>query len=453
VNNNEIIPKKHRRLRVTHVLIILLLTGVVFFVYYRYSLKSKLQARIDAIAAAGYPVTCAELDKWYSIPENAENAAYTIIDAFSYYKLWDKDKSKSLPVVGRAELPARTEPLDEEMKALITQYVADNNEALGLLHAGAAIEHSRHPIDLNAGFEATVPNLSEFRKGVFLLKLEAVLHIENGDDESALRSGISSLGITRSLAKEPLVISQLVRLACQSFAVRTIEYCINRIVPADEQLVELIECVHNAERTSDISCAFVGERCAGLSFFKSPESVNPDLINGIPFRPILELFKAAGLVDADAIIYLDIMEEYIKSIQLPLHKRLDAVRTIDARLRSTSKIHVLLHSLMPALSRITITDLRNIAQLRTAWVALAIERYRLAAGKLPDALADLVPAYLDSVPADPFDGNELRYKKLDTGFVVYSIGEDLSDDGGKERRPRRTKEESPTWDVTFIVAR
>ena len=452
MNDNGISPKKRRRLKVSHVLIIFFLAGAGFFACYRLSLKSKLRARIDAIAAAGYPVTCAELDKWYSIPENAENAAYTITDAFSYYKLWDKDKSESLPVVGPAKLPARTEPMNEEMKALLTQYIADNNETLELLHEGAAIEHSRYPIDLSAGFETKLPPLSEIRKAVFLLKLEAILHAENGDGESTVRSAKSSFGIARSLVKEPIVVSQLVRVACQSLAATTIEYCINRIELKDEQLVELIECVHNSERISGISCAFVGERCNGISFFKAPGSINPDLINGIPFRPVLELFKAAGLVDADAIIYLDIMEEYIKSVRFPLHKRQDAVRAIDARLRSTSKIHILLHSLMPALSRITTIDLRNVAHLRNARVALAIERYRLAVGKLPDALADLVPAYLDAVLIDPFDGNELRYKKLDTGFVVYSIGEDLSDDGGKEKPPRKTKE-SPNWDVTFIVER
>jgi hypothetical protein len=103
---------------------------------------------------------------------------------------------------------------------------------------------------------------------------------------------------------------------------------------------------------------------------------------------------------------------------------------------------------MPALSRITTIDTRNIAQLLTARVGLAIERYRLAAGKLPDGLSELVPAYLESVPKDPFDGNEMRYRKLETGFVVYSICEDLSNDGGKEK----TKESS-NWDLTFIVER
>ena len=72
-----------------------------------------------------------------------------------------------------------------------------------------------------------------------------------------------------------------------------------------------------------------------------------------------------------------------------------------------------------------------------------------AAGKLPDALGEVVPAYLDAVPRDPFDGAELRYKRLEKGYVVYSIGEDGSDDGGKER----SKGKKQNCDETFIVER
>ena len=452
MDENETAPIKRRRLKVSHVLIILLLIGAGSFAIFRISLKSKLQTRIDAIRAAGYPVTCAELDKWYSMPENAENAAYTLMDAFSYYKQWDKDKSKSLPVVSQAEFPARREPMDEEMKALIAQYVADNNKALDLIHAGAAIENCRYPIDLSAGFETKLLNLSEIRTAVFLLKLEAILHAENGDGKLAIRSAISGFGIARSLEKEPMIISQMIHAACQTVAISTVEQVINRTELTDEQLIELVECVNNTERIFDMSCAFIGERCMGLSFLKSPESVNPDIIEGIPIRPILELYKAAGLADADAVIYLDLMDGYMKSTRLPLHERQKAVDVVSVKIQSTSKIHVLLHEIIPALSRVTTIELRTIAHLRTVDAALAVQRYRLAAGKLPDALTDLVPAYLDSVPTDPFDGKELRYEKLGVGFVVYSVGEDLRDDGGKER-PLRRSNESPTWDVTFIVER
>ena len=47
-----------------------------------------------------------------------------------------------------------------------------------------------------------------------------------------------------------------------------------------------------------------------------------------------------------------------------------------------------------------------------------------------------------NVLSDPFDGQELRYKKLATGYVDYSVGNDRVDDGGDEKK-----------DITFTVVR
>ncbi|MHC4328884.1 MAG: hypothetical protein ACYSWW_12290 [Planctomycetota bacterium] len=455
MNDRRTAGKKRRKIKFSHVLIALLLAGAAAFAYFRLSTKFKLRAGIDAIRAAGYPVTCAELDQWYNLPPDAENAAYTIEDAFSFYKKWDKEKSKSLPVVGRAKLPPRTEALAEETKSLIAEYIADNNEALELLHAGAEIEYCRYPIDLSAGFATSVPNLSEMRRCVMLLKLEAVLHAENGDGRSATRSAISGFGIARSLAKEPVMISQLVRAGCQAIAILTVEQVVNRTELTDEQLVELIEHVRNSERSSDIFRAFVGERCTGISVFRAPESVGSNVLGGgVLLKSALALYRAAGMADADAVIYLDLMDGYLKAARLPLHERREAVKAVEAKFQSTSKAHILLYAIMPALARVTTIEMRATAHLRTAQVALALRRYRLATDKLPDKLADLVPTYLESVPKDPFDGNDLRYKKLEPGFVVYSVGEDLSDDGGKEKPIRSTRgQKPPNWDVTFIVER
>ena len=74
----------------------------------------------------------------------------------------------------------------------------------------------------------------------------------------------------------------------------------------------------------------------------------------------------------------------------------------------------------------------GVAELRVAQVVLAAERYRLAHNNsLPNSLADLVPQYLPSVPADSFDGKPLRFKTIpQRGYMVYSIGKDREDDGG-----------------------
>lgn len=455
MNDRRTPPRKRRRIKFSYVLIALLLAGVAAFAIFRINTRFKLKARIEAIYAAGYPVTCDELDQWYKIPPDAENAAPVIEEGIAFLHEWKGDRAKSLPLVGKAELPGRTEPLPAEMKSVIAQYIADNNEALEFFHEAAEIEFCRYPIDLTAGWNALAPYLSEMRKAVRLLELEAVLHAENGDGQSAIRSAISGFGIVRSLAREPLTISQLVRASCQNSAISAVEQVVNRTDLTDDQLLELIECVRESERISDISRAFVGERCSGLSIFRMPEAVGPSALGGSGplYRAVMALYNGVGLAEAEAVIYLDLMDGYMKAIQLPLHERREAAKAVEARLQATSKAHVLLHEIMPALARVTTIEMRSTACLRAAEVGLAIQRYRLAAGALPGQLADLVPAYLETVPKDPFDGNDLRYKKLDAGFVVYSVGEDLSDDGGKEK-PRKTRGQTlPNWDVTFIVER
>jgi len=449
VNDNGNTPDKHRRLKVTHVLIFLLLICIGLYVYYRLNLKSNLQDKIDAIHAAGYPTNCIELDKWYKIPPNVENAAFTIEEALSLFKKWDKEKSESLPLVGRAELPPRTEPRPTDMKVLIAEYVADNNEALDLFHRAAGIEYCRYPINLSAGLATLLPYLSEMRNAVQLLELEAVLYADDGNGPEAVLSAISGFAIARSFVREPITVSQLVRCGCQNTAVSIVEQILNRVELTDGQLLELTECVRRSESISDMSIAFVGERCMGLDFFNNPGTMNP---SGGRIGPIFSLYKAVGMAEAEAVMYLDLMDGYMKCIKLPLHERRKAADAVGAKIQSISQAHVLLHVIMPSLSGVITKDLRTTAFLRTADAALAIQRYRLKADKLPDKLADLVPVYLESVPKDTFDGNELRYKKIEAGFVVYSIGEDLIDDGGKEQ-PTGKKKKNETWDVTFIVKR
>lgn len=456
MNNNETPEKPRRKRKVLKVLIVLLVIVIACFAIFRLTLKSRLQARLTAIRLAGYPATCVELDDWYAIPESVENAADTVTEAFSHYhKLEETEESELMPLIGKAELPARTEPMAQATKDLIAQHLADNQEALELLHKGAAIEHSRYPIDLSKGFEALMPYLADFRTGARLLKLEAALLAENDKPQLAADSITSILGLARSLSKEPVLISQLVRLACQALAVSALDHVINKTGFTDEQLIELSETLADGEDLSAMTYTFAGERCAGVSIFKMPAANILQVADGGSSQLsvlAIALYKFAGLADMDAIMYLDLMNDYMKAIQLPLHERQDAADAIDTKFETISKIHIILRMIMPALSRVTTIDIRTIAQLRTAQVGLAIERYRLATGSLPKTLAELRPTYIDAIPKDPFDGKDLRYKKLETGFVVYSIGEDGKDDGGKEKQRKKSSPPAPA-DVTFIVQR
>ncbi len=64
-------------------------------------------------------------------------------------------------------------------------------------------------------------------------------------------------------------------------------------------------------------------------------------------------------------------------------------------------------------------------------MALAAEAYRIDHGAYPKTASDLTPNYLTLVPLDPFSGEPMKVKAQNGGVVLYSIGPDMADDGGK----------------------
>jgi hypothetical protein len=234
-------------------------------------------------------------------------------------------------------------------------------------------------------------------------------------------------------------------------AASSLERVLTRSEFTDEQLLSLSRTVSEAENVSAVSRAFVGERCCANAVFEAPAHQKLQIMDPDLARPaLLELYEAIGLADADHSLYLDMMDDCIKAGGLPPHQRQEAVEAAAEKIKHLPKIRFLLRMFGPAFARIAELELRTIAHLRTAQAAVVVERYRLATGVLPAALADLVPDYLDAVPTDPFDGKDLRYKKLDTGFMVYSIGQDKIDNGGKEPADKRDRK---NCDVTFIIER
>ena len=94
---------------------------------------------------------------------------------------------------------------------------------------------------------------------------------------------------------------------------------------------------------------------------------------------------------------------------------------------------------MTRLSAMTISgvyyrELQNRFEINATRVMLAIRAYKQTEGKLPPSLDALMPKYLPSIPRDPFLENApLRYRaNADGTWIVYSVGADQIDDGGKE---------------------
>lgn len=113
----------------------------------------------------------------------------------------------------------------------------------------------------------------------------------------------------------------------------------------------------------------------------------------------------------------------------------------------------ILCSLMdPALDSFLERKCRVECNVAAARLIVACNAYRKAEGSLPDALQSLVPKYLASIPADPYDGQPFRYSP--TAGIVYSVGKDLKDSGGSSKLPLAEKEGNPSrrrWLVKDVV--
>ncbi len=91
--------------------------------------------------------------------------------------------------------------------------------------------------------------------------------------------------------------------------------------------------------------------------------------------------------------------------------------------------------LFPGAERATEQLGRSLAAVRSARLAIMIERYRRAHAKLPQSLADLQTPNSLKLPLDPFTGQDLIYRSTDSGYLVYSLGQDRQDNGGPTSEP------------------
>jgi hypothetical protein len=80
-------------------------------------------------------------------------------------------------------------------------------------------------------------------------------------------------------------------------------------------------------------------------------------------------------------------------------------------------------------------------------IACALERYRLAHGDYPETLDTLTPQFMDKIPIDLIGGEPLHYHRTTDGkFLLYSVGWNMTDDGGVIGRNKSGSEDRTQGD-------
>jgi hypothetical protein len=73
-------------------------------------------------------------------------------------------------------------------------------------------------------------------------------------------------------------------------------------------------------------------------------------------------------------------------------------------------------------------------RLRAVRLAMLIDAYRQHTGALPDSLNALDSVAVAAIGGDPYVDGPLGYRVVEGGFLVYSVGPDLVDDGADYKR-------------------
>ncbi len=433
------------------IIAVIVLALVGRHLYYR----SKINAELDAIRKAGFPVTLQELSDYYPVPQG-QNAAYVYSYAFSYYD--DKPASNPtldkppLPVVGTGKLPPRGEPLPQDMQAAVSAYLTSNAQALDLLHKAAAIEGCRFDLDWMQGFDMRLPHLANLRQAARLLELQALMKVEQGKPDEAAVALEASFAVAHALRNEPILVSQLVRLAVDSISVAALERVLSRTALTDKQLTDLSTRIVTEDALEPFQRGMAGERCTGHNAFLSGIWRGAFQTNGETVGSTVSavFYGLSGMEAQDELMYLNLMSDAVNIGAGTTKDMRERSIALDKKIAQVPKTCFFTRIFVPALPHAYEEQLKSFARLRAAHAAIAVERFRMANGRLPDSLDELMLKWLDAVPTDPFDDKPIRYKKLTKGFVTYSVGPDLKDDGGKERDP---KDSTAPYDITFIVER
>lgn len=463
--------------------VILLCPFVVFFTAKYYSDRN-YAARLAAIRAEGAPVTLGELVLWKEQPlapvpvpeeeasplkpsgedfpvtpgnpqenaskEGARNSADLQVDAAGDLETLFRE-AEDLNIHDILARLHKEGVISQEDQQALRAYLEKHEGLLRLLHEATALPPGGYSLDYSKGFEMELPHLARTRAAVRLLQAEATYEALVGNADGAFHALTTAMAIPRPLQHEDLLISFLVRKTCNDIVLATLAETLGRVTYSDAQLSSFQRSFASEYDPEALANAFITERVLGLAAFDDPARLMDARINWLEellpgaSLTLVRTANAFGWFTQDREYYLDAMDALIQAARIPYAETRNAFPDLEGG--GGSVLTSMSDVLLPALGRIIEVNANYETRLDQGAVATAIERYRLAQGAPPDQLEALVPGYLGNVPLDPYDEQSLRYRREGEGYVLYSIGDNLADEGGAEGRTARE------GDVVFRVRR
>ncbi|MCI0705442.1 MAG: hypothetical protein L0241_30650 [Planctomycetia bacterium] len=272
-----------------------------------------------------------------------------------------------------------------------------------------------------------LPHLEKARNVAALLELDACLAGLEKKPNRGILAARAALAVGRSIGDEPLLISQLVHMACAKIGAQSAMQVIAWGEPT-EGLAEL-----QAELLEEADFPFFrhgirGERAMIDKMFTGLDNGTITIDQALMYfqigKPGPQHYAAfrtyRAFIPGDHAKSLDLLTQYAEAAKLPPHEQLPALRKVVMPKGPPDDFRYIITRLMiPACDKVAEASLRTRADLLSAATCIACERFRLKHGRWPNDLAELTPAFLPAVPMNPFDGKPIRYRKFEDRIAVY----------------------------------
>ena len=401
-----------------------------------------------------------------SVPE--EDKAWPIlIDA--YYDHLDTVFNHDLFTEHRGTLPEHAERWGLYLKLIETDEVgvlcqklvdASTRPVLGceLLRSTDSYEHAamlRNGIEddnWNTGASASgafwdtqLPWLSKSRSATNLLNARAAYELEQGNTGAYIELVGAIDRLSRLNSEVPVLIGSLVELAIKSVVHRSIDWALVTHGDAFDasQLARLDAILHTHQEPL---VNWAGEMLFyhdGIRrVFDEDGNFSITMFTNYQFSgeacslPIGELSSSA-----QRMLYVQHLcyAQGLALSRLPWDETVETMHSVFQRERATlSKLStVTLDTMMPAIDSAAQRERVFQQQVLGTRLAVAAYRHRLRHGAFPDSIETFDKDLIGFNPVDAFTGEALRYRVVDDRPLIYSLGDDRTDDNGLIRWERK----------------
>lgn len=390
-------------------------------------------------------------------PTDTANAAPIYRAAFAALTPQDQ-----LPVLLRDRAQAWREydrtafvPGDREQR----EFLESQQRGFALLRQAAATPHCTFERDWSSDtspLDLLVPELPRLRYAATLLAYDALARASRGDGRGALDDVAAIFGIARHI-HYPLLIDVVTAVAVEKTGAKALEDVLAIAPPKKEEDVARMNALIRPEARvpfrQQYHRALAMEEAWGLAAFvmtaTGRAASSADLTETFRMDALGEamldspLYRVFFLAD-DLAAYRRHMRSFRELSGLSAPAELDGLDKVEEGIRRTRGGGVLAGLLLPAVMRGTFASLEGDATRELVKLGVAATAYKAKHGKYPENLSELVapenrgdavreskPEWIAEVPPDPFDGRPIRMRPVDGGILLYSIGRDRKDDGGR----------------------